>query len=64
MRDILDLLEQLNESTGLAGRKSGDVFRNLQGDEIVFDEIQFYPKQGRYEPEQLDQVVQQIEQDL
>ena len=64
MRDILYLLEQLNESTGLAGSKSGDVFRNLQGDEIVFDEIQFYPKQGRYEPEQLDQVVQQIEQDL
>ena len=64
MRDILDLLEQLNESTGLAGRKPGDVFRNLQGDEIIFNEIQFYPKQGKYEPEQLDQVVQQVEQDL
>ena len=63
MRDILDLLEQLNESTGLAGRKPGDVFRNPAGDEITFDDLQFYPKQGRYEPEQLDQAIQQIEQD-
>ena len=63
MRDILDLLEQLNESTGLAGRKPGDVFRNPAGDEITFDDLQFYPQQGKYEPEQLDQAVQQIEQD-
>jgi hypothetical protein len=62
MRDILDKLEQLNESTGLAGRKTGDTFRNTDGDEIIFNNIKFYPELGgKLEPEQLDAVVKQVE---
>jgi hypothetical protein len=33
-------------STGLAGRGTGDVFRNSDGDEITFDNIIFVPRQG------------------
>lgn len=62
MRDILDRLETLNESTGLAGRKTGDVFRNPDGDELVFNQIEFYPAEGgRLEPEQLDMLIRQAE---
>ena len=62
MRDILDKLETLNESTGLAGRKTGDVFRNPDGDELVFNKIDFFPAAGgRLEPDQLDMLIQQSE---
>lgn len=62
MRDIIDLLTKLNESTGLANRKPGDVFKNAQGNEIVFDSLEFYPQEGgKYTPEELDQVLQNIE---
>lgn len=61
MRDILDKLEVLTESTGLAGRKTGDVFRTPNGDEIVFDSLQFYPSQGgKLEPEELDRILMQV----
>ena len=60
MRDILNKLETLTESTGLAGRKTNDVFRNPNGDEIVFDNIKFYPAQGgRLDPEELDRILLQ-----
>lgn len=62
MRDILNRLETLNESTGLAGRKAGDVFRNPDGDELVFNSIEFYPAEGgRLEPEQLNMLLRQAE---
>ena len=55
MRDIIDKLELINESTGLAGRRTGDVFRNEAGDEITFDNIMFVPeKGGRLESKDLD----------
>ena len=61
MRDILDKLETLTESTGLAGRKPGDVFRNPNGDEIVFNSITFYPEGGgRFEQADLDQALEQM----
>lgn len=61
MRDILDKLETLTESTGLAGRKSGDTFRDPDGNEIVFDNIKFYPAQGgKLDPEELDRILLQI----
>ena len=61
MRDILEKLEKMNESTGLAGRKSGDVFRNPNGDEIVFNDIKFFPEEGgKLEPAELDKVLQQV----
>ena len=62
MRDILDKLETLTESTGLAGRKPGDVFRNPDGDEITFNTIDFYPAAGgTIEPEKLDMILRQAE---
>ena len=65
MRDILDRLEQLSESTGLANRKSGDVFRNSDGDEIVFNNIRFFPEQGgKLEPDELDMVIRQVSDEL
>ncbi len=65
MRDILDLLQNLNESTGLAGRKPGDLFRNSQGDEITFDDIKFFPEEGgKFTPEELDQAIADVEQQV
>lgn len=61
MRDILQKLETLTESTGLAGRKPGDVFKTSDGDEIVFDNLQFYPAQGgKLDPEELDRILMQV----
>lgn len=62
MRDLLTLLDNLSESTGLAGRKPGDIFKNPSGEEITFNEIKFFPEGGgKYTPEELTQVLQQIE---
>ena len=50
MRDILEQLEQLNESTGLAGRKVGDTFKNAEGATLTFQELKFFPEEGKYDP--------------
>lgn len=63
MRDILDKLETLTESTGLAGRKPGDVFRNPNGEEIIFNNIQFFPAEGgKLDSAQLDQTIDEVEE--
>jgi len=65
MRDILNLLQQLTESTGLAGRKPGDVFRNPEGTEITFNDIKFFPDGGgKLPPDQLTMAIDQVTQDL
>ena len=65
MRDIINLLYLLNESTGLAGRKPGDPFKNPTGEIITFNDIKFFPEEGgKYEPEQIDQVLDQISKQL
>lgn len=62
MRDIIDRLELINESTGLAGRRTGDVFRNGDGDEITFDNIMFVPEQGgRLEDKDLDDAIVSVD---
>lgn len=62
MRELLDILNALTESTGLAGRKPGDVFRNQQGEEIVFNNIKFFPEGGgKYDPEQLETALTDID---
>ena len=61
MRDILDKLSLILESTGLAGRKSGDIFRNPEGKEITFNELKFFPDGGgRYNPEELEKALTKI----
>lgn len=42
-------LELLTESVGLANRRSGDLWQNDQGDQIVFQSLTFYPEVGSYE---------------
>ena len=61
MRDLLDTLSILTESTGLAGRKQGDKFKNSEGNEIVFNKIEFFPSEGgKLEPSQLDNILKQL----
>lgn len=61
MREFINIIEQLFESTGLAGRKSGDVFKNENGDEVIFNDIKFFPESGgKYTPEELDQALDGI----
>lgn len=65
MRDIIDKLAYLTESTGLAGRKVGDTFKNPEGKTLTFNEITFYPEQGgKYSPEELNNIEQQIQTQL
>ncbi len=61
MRDIINKLSILTESTGLAGRKSGDKFKNPDGDEITFKEIQFFPETGgRLSNPEIDELLNQF----
>ena len=46
MRDILNILDNLNESTGLANRKPGSLFTNPEGDQLIFQSLNFYPESG------------------
>lgn len=62
MRDILDKLQFLSESTGLAGRNPGATFVNDAGDTVVFNELKFYPPGGgKLEPDELAQTLSQLE---
>jgi hypothetical protein len=62
MRDLINLLENLVESTGLAGRKSGAVFKNKQGEEIIFNDIKFFPDGGgKYSPDELNAALKDVE---
>jgi len=61
MRELINKLEQLNEATGLAGRKPGDTFTNADGQKVTFDDLKFFPEGGgKYTPEQLDKALAQI----
>ena len=60
MRDILDKLNLL-ESTGLANRKPGDVFKNSQGQEMTFSGINFFPEEGgKYDEAQLSELITKL----
>lgn len=56
MRDLLDKLLFLTESTGLAGRNPGDKFVNPQtGHELSFQNIYFEPEGGgKLQPDEID----------
>lgn len=61
MRDILDKIQSLFESTGLAGRKPGDTFKNPNGETITFKSINFYPSEGgKLDKNQLDSELLQL----
>lgn len=61
MRELINKLEQLNEATGLAGRKPGDVFTDATGQKITFDDLRFFPEEGgKYEPEELNKVLVKV----
>lgn len=61
MRELINKLEQLNEATGLAGRKPGDTFTDNTGQKVTFEELRFFPEQGgKYSPEELDKALMQV----
>lgn len=41
--------QELLESVGLSNRKTGQVFKNDAGEAITFQELTFYPVEGRFE---------------
>jgi len=45
MRDLINII---NEATGLAGRGPGDIFVDNNGNEVMFRELKFYPTVGRF----------------
>lgn len=52
----------LFESVGLANRKPGQIFRNAAGDEIIFQNLEFYPDSGGADnAEELDQFIRDQE---
>lgn len=63
IRKILESIETLMESTGLAGRKPGDQFKDSStGEVLTFNDLKFYPEEGgKFEQGDLDQAVKQIE---
>lgn len=55
IRNILETLSSINESTGLAGRSKGAVFKNENDDQLIFQELKFYPADGgKFTPEELE----------
>lgn len=61
MRDFIDKLTTLLESTGMAGRKPGDTFKNPAGDSITFNQIEFFPsKGGKLDKENLDKLLSKV----
>lgn len=50
MRELIDLIEnRLSEGVGLANRRPGELFANPEGDQLIFKDLSFYPKQGAYD---------------
>jgi hypothetical protein len=66
IRNILSKLENLTESRGLAGRKSGDMFVDpATKDMLVFNDLTFFPSEGgAFKPEELDSVIKSVEDQI
>ena len=47
MRDLLNLLDNLNEGRGLSARAPGEKFKNTVGDIVTFQGMEFYPESGK-----------------
>ena len=50
MRNLLDIINNvvLGEATGLANRKPGSLFTNPEGDQLIFQSLDFYPQSGEF----------------
>jgi hypothetical protein len=49
MRDLLNIINNIvTESTGLANRKPGTLFTNPEGDQLIFQGLNFYPNSGAF----------------
>lgn len=60
MRDLIQKVI-LIESTGLAGRKPGDTFKNPAGETITFNQIEFFPSNGgKLEKDKLDKLIAKV----
>ena len=56
MRELIDILE----GVGLANRRPGEHFANPEGDDLTFQDLTFYPKQGAYDsPEAMNAAITQ-----
>ena len=56
MRELIDILE----GVGLANRRPGEHFANPEGDDLTFQDLTFYPKQGAYDsPEVMNAAIEQ-----
>lgn len=66
IRNILSTLETLNESRGLAGRRSGDMFVDpATKDTLVFNDLTFFPSEGgAFKPEELDSIIKSVEDQI
>ena len=65
MRDLLDLLNSLNEARGLSGRAPGETYSrgDTTDDKIVFKSLTFYPDVGSYAtPDEFMDAWTQVEQ--
>lgn len=67
MRDLINLIDAIVESRGLSGRVPGAVYKRgeTQDDQIVFQNLTFYPKVGQYATKEeteaaFDQVQRQV----
>jgi hypothetical protein len=66
MRDLLNLLDVLQESRGLSARAAGEVYSrgDTSDDKITFQELAFYPEVGSYETtEEMLAALAQIEKE-
>lgn len=66
IRNILDKVGFITESTGLAGRKPGAVFTDEQsGDTLTLNSVNFYPEEGgKFESGSIPGIVKEIETEL
>ena len=63
MRDLIESLDRIlvAESTGLANRRPGDQWADPNGNQLSFQDLEFYPDSGRFETtEELQSAVEQI----
>lgn len=66
IRNIINKISLLTESTGLAGRKAGDTFVDPSNqDTLVFNDLKFFPEEGgKFNPEELDTVLSDVQKQI